>query len=244
MFSFIVRCFRWPFFVAWVALVPMMTELTCIGAEVKAENRTAVEHEQKRGAWVKTSTLGTKKYAPSKKESEFFDRLASDENVTGGIFGDYSITGKVGKYIGWYGIVRRIKESKEKGTTELLVEMKYFDGLTDLHIMAVSFNGAGDFEAILLGTGHDIKPLSFVKVYGQVEKEVESVPYVSACYVREWDWGTFTFLMAYGEQKGNTAWQKLNKVPLDDIYDAWPNGAYYEKRLGERPKAPPPEPSK
>lgn len=212
-------------------------------AEGTLHGKTIVEHEKKRGFWIRIRSrfvLGTKGYTARKKESPFFERLPGDEKITGDILGlrDYSITGKLGKYVGWFGIVRGIKELRDKETTELLVEMKYFDGLTDMHIMAVSFDGAGDFKAVLWGTSHGIKPLSLVKVYGRVNKEVDSVPYVSACYVRAWDWGAFTF-MAYGKQKGNTAWRKLNKVPLRDIYNAWPNKAYYEKRLGKRRAAAP-----
>jgi hypothetical protein len=37
-----------------------------------------------------------------------------------------------------------------------------------------------------------------------------------------------------GKQKGSEQWRKLNQVPLDEIYDPYPDGSYYEQRLGKR----------
>ena len=102
-------------------------------------------------------TLGTARYKPTEKEAAFFSKLGPGERTTGNMFGDYSITGKKGVYVGWFGIVRKIAEDSKLQQTKLLVEHKYFDGLTDLHILALSFNGGGDFTCTLAGTGLGIK---------------------------------------------------------------------------------------
>jgi hypothetical protein len=181
----------------------------------------------------KPGVLGTMSYKPSEKENPFFAKLAESEQRTGSMFDAYSITGKKGTYVGWFGIVRSIEENQSTKETKLLVEHKYFDGLTDTHIMALSFNGGGDFTAVLSGTGLGIKTLSLVKIYGVVQNETDSVPDLKPEYVRQWDWGKFTFLDEYGAQKGNTKWQKLNKVK-GRIYNPFPDEKYYQDRLGKR----------
>jgi hypothetical protein len=194
---------------------------------------TTVEHSQ---PWPrpKPGTLGTMRYPPTTTEKPFIDKLSPKERVAGSMFEEYSIERKTGTYISWCGIVRKIDEDSAAGRTKLLVEMKYFDGKTDTHIMALSFNGAGDFLVELNGTGTGIKRLSLVRVYGQVVREAEGIPEVHADYVRDWDWGLFTFLAAYGEQKGNLEWRKLNRVDLDHIYNPFPATKYYVDRLGPR----------
>jgi hypothetical protein len=178
-------------------------------------------------------TLATMAYKPTERETAFFQKLAADERVTGSLFSDYSITGKVGKYIGWFGIVRRIEENSDTRETRLRVEHKYFDGLTDTHILALSFSGGGDFTVALSGVGLGIKKLSLVRVYGTVLKEDHNVPDIQAHFVRQWDWGRFTFMDFYGKQKGNKEWQKLNKAG-DRIYNPFPDEKYYVDRLGPR----------
>jgi len=221
--------------VAWALII--VASFTWLAGTAKAQTAsvqpTLVENSQPLPR-PPAGTLGTKGYETTEKEKPFFAKLAADERTTGSMFADYSITGKKGKYVGWFGIVREIEEDKRSQQTKLLVEMKYFDGLTDTHIMALSFNGAGDFTAELSGIGLGLKPLSLVKVYGSVTGEPAGVPSVKAEYVRQWDWGLFTFLMVYGEQKGNTAWKKLNKASEDRIYNPYPSAKYYEDRLGSR----------
>lgn len=180
--------------------------------------------------------LGTVLYKPSDQESPYFSKLSPQEKETGSLLADYAITGKEGTFIGWFGIVREIEENPSQKQTKLLVEHKYFDGFTDSHILAVSFNGGGDFIAFLSGTGLGIKNLSLVKVYGVVQKEENQTPQVQAEYIRHWDWGAFTFIMPYGEQKGNTEWKKLKKYKGDKIYNPYPDQKYYEDRLGLRNK--------
>lgn len=201
---------------------------------------TPVESETRWWPEGQGGALATIVYPPSKREQPFFDRLPADEVVTGSHFEDYDIATGDGKYVGWFGIVREIDEDTDAGRTVLTVEHKYFDGMTDAHLLAVSFNGSGDFQAVLLGTGHRIPPLSLVKVYGTAVKGGKgALSRIDAVFVRNWHWGTFTFLAAYGTQRGSAKWREANQVPLDDIYDPWPHPChhYYEERLGKRPDA-------
>ena len=178
-------------------------------------------------------SLVTVKYSPSPAESRFYVRLAEEERETGGMLSDYDITNKKGTFVGWFGMVRHVTEDSLSAQTTMLIEMKYQDGLSDSHIMVVSCHGAGDFQAKAGGIHLGIRKLSLVKVYGNVVDEVESIPQLSAEFIRVWDWGLFTF-MNYGDQKGNTSWQKLNKIDVVHIYSAFPNRQYYEDRLGQR----------
>jgi hypothetical protein len=166
---------------------------------------TPVEHVTERIPRA-DGALGTKSYEPSEQEKPFFTRLAADELATGGLTGDYDINTKDGKYVGWFGIVREVQEDPAAEKTTLTVEHKYFDGLTDVHILALSFNGSGDFRAALHGVGHGIEALTLVKVYGTVSKaDSEELP-------------------------------GIDQVDLDDIYDPEPDDQYYELRLGTRNK--------
>lgn len=179
--------------------------------------------------------LGTTFYAPSEKEKPFFEKLVPSEQVTGGLAGDYDISKKDKTFVGWFGIVRQVDVRERDNQTTLLVEHKYFDGFTDTHIQALSFNGSGDFTVVLSGIGYEIEPLSLVKVYGGASiLNADSKPVVNAEFVRNWHWGTFTFILASGEQRGSEEWRKLNSVDLDDIYDPYPDDEYYKQRLGKR----------
>ncbi len=202
---------------------------------------TPVEHESRWWPEGQGGSLGTIHYTPSENERPFFTRLAPDEVATGSHADDYDISTKHKKYVGWSGIVRQIDEDTATHRTTLTVEHKYFDGLTDAHLQAVSFNGSGDFHAVLAGTGHRIPPLSLVKVYGTVNQGKEgALPRIDVVFVRNWHWGTFTFLDDYGTQRGSAEWRKANQVSLEEIYDPWPHPChhYYEERLGKRPDAP------
>lgn len=193
-----------------------------------------VEHITKKPQ-KQSGALGSNFYAPSEKEKPFFEKLAPSEQRTGGLAGDYDISKKDKTYVGWFGIVRHVEVREGENQTILLVEHKYFDGLTDAHIQALSFNGSGDFTVVLSGIGYKIEPLSLVKVYGVASiLNAESKPTINAEFVRNWHWGTFTFIMASGEQRGSEKWRKLNSVDLDAIYDPYPDDEYYEQRLGKR----------
>ncbi len=76
--------------------------------------------------------------------------------------------------------------------------------------------------------------MQLVRVYGMVENGKEIPVTVDADFVRVFPWKTFTFLDCYGKDNSNPTWRKLCKVPLENIYDPYPNDAYYEQRLGKR----------
>ena len=177
--------------------------------------------------------LATVSYRPSDAEKPFFQKLGRTEIETGGLAGDYDIRNHDAQYVGWFGIVRNITVDIERHETRLLIEHKYFDGLTDAHLQALSFNGSGDFEAILSGDEHQIEELQLVKVYGTVtDKKSDKLPSLKVDFALDWAWGTFTFIMAHGTQRGNEEWRKLNTIPLDDIYSSRPDEKYYIARLG------------
>lgn len=189
-----------------------------------------VEHVTAKPA--RPEALGTADYAPSAAEQPWFKKLGPGEVATGGLAGDYDLAKKNGVFVGWFGVVREVKE--EKGQTTVLVEHKYFDGMTDTHILALSFNGSGDFTAVVPGVGHALEPLTLVKVYGVATVPKGHAPLVKADFVRNWHWGTFTFLMAAGTQRGSEQWRKKNTVELEAIYEPYPDDQYYEQRLGKR----------
>src|ERR1700722_808787 len=99
---------------------------------------------------VPTGTLGTCAYKPTDAELPFYKKLDTKEIVTGSFMKGYSIHGKRDKFVSWFGIVRGVKPVAGKADTyELLLEQKYFDGMTDCHIMLVSEDGSGDFSAMV-----------------------------------------------------------------------------------------------
>ncbi len=215
--------------------------LTAAAVASDSPARTPVEHESQWWPEGQGGSLGTMPYRPSAQEQPFFTRLAADEVTTGSDSAPYDLATRDNKYVGWFGIVREIEEQKDAEQTILTVEHKYFDGLTDAHLLSVSFNGGGGFQAVLAGTGQRIPPLSLVKVYGQVSRGGRgAMPRIEAQFVRNWHWGTFTFLAAYGTQRGSEKWRQLNQVALEAIYDPWPHPCqhYYEERLGKRPDGP------
>ena len=199
-------------------------------AVVLLASPVVVDHVTEKPA--RRAGLGTSDYSVSPAEKPFFDKLAPAETTTGGMMRDYDPATKDGVYVGWFGVVRKITEAK--GQTTLLVEHKYFDGLTDTHILALSFNGGGDFTVQIPGVGHKVERLTLVKVYGVAKIPKGGSPEIKAEFVRNWHWGTFTFLMATGTQRGSEQWRKLNTINLDRIYDPYPDDSYYEQRLGKR----------
>ena len=146
---------------------------------------------------------------------------------------DYRLADQVGQYAGWFGIVRQKKRNDNQGVTTLLVEHKYTDGLTDLHIQVVSIYGAGDFTVALPMKADDIPLLSLVRVYGKVSKGDDGMPAVAPEFIRVWDWGLFTF-MDYGQDRTNPNWLKLRKVSGEAVYSPRPTQQFYEERLGKR----------
>ena len=186
--------------------------------------------------------LGSGHYKPTDLEQPFFLKLAPEDQKQAKWTGPHiavgaPITGRKGNYVSWFGIVRKINRENGGKITDLLIENKYFDGTSDTHIMTVSFNGAGDFTAIVNSPNPAIKDLSLVRVYGTVEDETNGIPTVAASYIRQWDWGLFNF-MTYADQSGNDSWKKysnVKSVPIgtgrDPIYHPFPDKQYYRDRL-------------
>jgi hypothetical protein len=145
----------------------------------------------------------------------------------------YTLVGQAGRYVGWYGIVRKATYDKASGRTTLLVQHCYSDGLSDAHIQVVSIYGAGDFRAVVVGEAREVPALALVRAYGTVAAGKDGVAEVSAEYVRVWDWGLFTF-MNYGADRTNKAWTDLRRIKGDDIYTPRPDTKYYEAVLGKR----------
>ena len=114
--------------------------------------------------------LGTRAYAALPDEAQA-TKGWTEEELNSGSPDTKSLHGLGGKRIAWFGIVRQVDEHKHRGETVLDVEMKFSDGLTDLHQQVVSLYGAGDFRVVIPGTGHRIKKLTLVRVYGTVERE-------------------------------------------------------------------------
>jgi hypothetical protein len=194
------------------------------------ERNAVVEHSK---PLVRTTAgLGTTFYAMSPAEKKATNGW-SEQELSSGSPKTTTLKGAIGRRIAWFGIVREVVQDKTKNETRLSVEMKYFDGLTDLHLQIVSMFGAGDFRVVIPGMEHRIKKLSLVRVYGKVVSELDGLPVVSAQYVRVWDWKLFAF-MPYGNDKSNPQWVKLRQVGKDDFYSSGPDDRYYEERIGSR----------
>lgn len=180
------------------------------------------------------AALGTSVYEPTAAEKRVVKNWTEEELATGSPDTN-SLSGLKGRRVRWFGVVRTVTENAKENETRLLVEMKYFDGLTDLHLQVVSINGAGDFQVVIPETGHKLKPLSLVRVYGKVTGEAAGIPTIAADYVRAWSWGQFTF-MPYGQDHSNAEWVKLRKTAADDVYTSAPSRKYYEQLLGPAAK--------
>jgi hypothetical protein len=206
-------------------LLIVMAALMFAAPAVAQESRCRVEFSAPKPA-PRDGTLATTYYEPTKSEKQLTKEWTEKELASN--YRDIkSLEGFGGKCVSWFGIVREISEEKDGGDTQLLVEMKYFDRLTDTHLQIVSIFGAGDFRVVIPGVGHKIEKLSLVRVYGEVEPNPRVVPKLRADYVRVWNWGLFAF-MNYGEDKSNPEWVKLRKVAPEDVYSSWPNDRYYK----------------
>jgi hypothetical protein len=176
--------------------------------------------------------LATTGYVPLEGEKPFFKKLP-ETAFRGSVS---SIEAQPGDSVSWLGIVRGIEIDAAHDRTRLLLESKYFDGLTDAHIFCVDLNGGGDFVATLVGARHPVKPLALVRVYGTVTAVKEGLPRVRADYVRQWDQGRFTFMFMEGRQKGSERWRKLidSSVTDENVYSPNPGPSYYRAILGAR----------
>ena len=213
--------------------LPLLLTATAHGADTVIDVERAPEK-------VPAAPLMTTGYRPAQRERPFLEKTPKDERTAGTINDKktaYDLAARKGKRVAWFGVVRGVSKGTG-GRYELLLEHKYFDGLTDAHILALSFNGAGDFKGVV---AHDaargegtfpIRPLMLVRVYGVVREGRDAVPVLHVEYARVFPWKTFTFLDCYGKDATNPQWRKLCKVPLDDIYDSQPDDEYYRRRLG------------
>ena len=122
---------------------------------------------------------------------------------------------------------------------QLLLEQKYFDGMTDCHIMLVSINGSGDFTANAEIDGNQSIPmLSLVRVYGKVTGYKNAMPVVETEYIRVWPWFTFTLTDLGPEDHGNSKWRKLCRIcKSGDLYNPYPTEEWYLSVLGDPAKA-------
>ncbi len=183
-----------------------------------------------------TDTLATCSYRPVQAEAPFFSHLSEKERTNDTVFGgNYTIHGKSGTYVAWFGVVRGITPAAHPGgDVTLLVQHHFFDGMTDCHIMLVAKSGDGDFVARLRVDPARIPALGLVRIYGKVTSEDARVPEVAAEYIRVWPWMTFTFTDLAGEDHSNPRWLKYSKVkPSDQIYVPYPNENYYLDVLGD-----------
>lgn len=185
-------------------------------------------------ALERTNSLGTCGYNSTEKETPFFKKLEPSEQATGSFLGEYDIHKKQNKYVSWFGIVRGVLDAKPDGSMTLLLEQKYFDGLTDCHIMLVSHAGSGDFQATLGPIEGVIPALTLVRIYGKVDGEKNGVPHLAVDYVRVWPWGTFTFTDMGPRDKSNPEWAKFCKIcKKGRIYNPYPDRNYYLGMLGD-----------
>ena len=181
-----------------------------------------------------TGSLGTCSYKPTDKETPFFQKLEQKERTTGSFLESYTIHGKEKKYVSWFGIVRGVADTQKDGTYRLLVEHKFFDGMTDCHIMMVSQSSSGDFHVTLNPGGETIPPLVLLRIYGTVVEETNGQPQLAAEYVRVWPWLTFTFTDLGAADQGNPQWKKCCRLCKGGkVYGPYPDKNYYLNVLGD-----------
>jgi len=212
----------------WFVVIAYLVSLSCTAiCQTPIDIQPVKELEKGNG-------LASCRYAPVDQEKSYFDKLALNEQKTGSFMKAYSIHAKSDKYVSWYGIVRGVVLDKGGKGYTLLLEHKYFDGLTDCHIMLVSQSGSGDFTASLQGNVEAIPPLALVRVYGKVGAEKDGIPQIAAEYIRVWPWLTFTFSDLGAEDHSNPRWAQYCKLCKNDrIYNPYPTRDYYLQMLGE-----------
>jgi len=210
--------------------------LTVMGAfAAAAAAQTPIDIEQVKEL-KPTGTLATCVYKPITAEATFFGRLGDKERTNDALFGgNYTMHGKTGEYVSWFGIVRGITPAAQAGgDVTLLVQHHFFDGMTDCHIMLVAKSGDGDFVARLKVDPAQIPALALVRIYGKVTAEMDKVPELAVEYIRVWPWLTFTFTDLAGEDHSNPRWQRYSRVKYsDDIYKPYPTEDYYRSVLGD-----------
>ncbi|HEY6490154.1 MAG: hypothetical protein WCC26_03900 [Terracidiphilus sp.] len=179
-------------------------------------------------------TTGTCEYKANGPEKPYLSNVSKGETVNGSATDPYSIYGKTGKYVAWFGIVRGITAPAQKGgDVKVLVEHRFFDGMTDCQIMVVAENGGGDFEAHLRIDPSLIPPLALVRIYGVVMDEKNHMPQVFAEYMRLWPWRTFTFANFGPPNKSNPRWAQFATADGIPVYNSSPTEDYYRHMLGD-----------
>ena len=205
----------------------------CVVSALRAVAQTPMEVQPVKEL-TPTGTLATCSYKATETEAPYFARLSNAEKTNGDMLHSYSIHGKTGSYVAWFGIVRGIAPPTESGgDVTLLVEHKYFDGETDCHIMLVQWTGSGDFTAKLKVDPAAIPALSLVRIYGTVTGEKLGVPEVRVDYIRVWPWRTFTFMDLSGNDHTNPRWKKISQVSGMNVYKPYPKDDYYFTLLGD-----------
>lgn len=180
-----------------------------------------------------TGTLATCGYAPSDAEKPYYEKLNAKERATGSFMESYDIHKKNGEYVSWYGIVRGISRVSNSDSWELLLENKYFDGMTDCHIMMVSTSGSGDFAARVQAKDVPVPALGLVRIYGRVTSQEKGNPSIEAEFVRVWPWMTFTFTDLGANDRTNPRWKKECKIcGRGRVYRPYPDRQYYRDTLG------------
>ena len=143
----------------------------------------------------------------------------------------FRLRGHVGQFVSWFGIVRDVVSTVGKRGGRLLIENKYFDGVTDEDPQIVSINGGGNFTADVTNLAEDL-PLTLVRVYGTVIGEERLGPLVQGEYIRVWRWGEFRF-NDYGEDHSNPYWRRSVKLQPDDfVHHKQLSAEYYVRLLG------------
>src|SRR5262249_9759660 len=79
-----------------------------------------------------TGSVATCSDSPTAAEKPYFSRLDKSEVATGSFMEPYSIHKKKDKNVAWFAIVRGVApEPGSENRFSLLLEQKFFDGLTD-----------------------------------------------------------------------------------------------------------------
>ena len=181
-----------------------------------------------------TGSLGTCGYTPLPTEKPFYEKLGEKEQSTGSFMEEYDIHQKDAEFVSWYGVVRGIQRLPNSNSWVLLLEQKFFDGMTDCHIMLVSISGSGDFTVKLEAKDVPVPALALVRVYGVVTRRENATPLLQAEFVRVWPWMTFTFTDLGAHDKSNPRWKKECKLcERGRVYKPYPDNEYYRRTLGD-----------
>ncbi len=183
---------------------------------------------------------GTKAYTPTKLEKEATKDWTEKELESGSPEVE-TLKGKKDRRIAWFGIVRDIKEDKQKKQTRLLVEMKYFDGMTDTPPPDRLAFRRGRFSSGDSRRGaQPEEPLTGPSLWqsdGRSRGRAAGVGRVRSLL----GLGTLC-LHALRKRQEQSQWVKLRKVKADDmnVYSSRPDQQYYEDRLGKGESETPP----